>query len=39
MKLQLLIAKLNANIEEQSDQVGQGVNRIIREAESLEQAN
>ncbi len=37
MKLQLLIAKLNASIEDQSDQVCQNVPRILREAEALQQ--
>lgn len=37
MKLQLLIAKLNANLEEQSEHVCQTMPRIVREVESLQQ--
>ncbi len=36
-KLQLLIAKLNSSVEEQSEQVSQGVPRVVRETESLQQ--
>ncbi len=39
MKLQLLIAKLNASVEDQSDQVCQNVPRVIRETESLKQVS
>ena len=37
MKLQLVIAKLNANLEEQSDNVCQNMPRILADIESLEQ--
>ena len=37
MKLQLLIAKMNANLEDQSEQILQSMPRIIREVESLQQ--
>jgi prefoldin subunit 5 len=37
MKLQLLIAKLNANLEEQSEHVVQSMPRVVREVESLQQ--
>lgn len=37
MKLQLLIAKLNANLEEQSEQILQNLPKVVREIESLQQ--
>ena len=37
MKLQLLIAKMNANLEDHSEQVLQSMPRIMREVESLQQ--
>ena len=37
MKLQLLIAKMNANLEDQSEQILQNMPRILREVESLQQ--
>ncbi len=37
MKLQLLIAKLNANLEDQSEQILLNMPKVIREVESLQQ--
>ena len=37
MKLQLLIAKLNASLEDQSEHILQSMPRIVREVESLQQ--
>ena len=37
MKLQLLIAKLNASLEDQSEHILQSTPRIVREVESLQQ--
>jgi conserved oligomeric Golgi complex subunit 7 len=37
MKLQLLIAKLNASLEEQSEAVCQNLPRVVRDTESMQQ--
>ena len=37
MKLQLLIAKLNSNLEDQSEHILQSMPRVVREVESLQQ--
>ena len=36
MQLQLMIAKLNANLEEQSEQVCQAMPKIVREIDALQ---
>ena len=37
MQLQLMIAKLNASLEEQSEQICQNMPKVVREVEALEQ--